>query len=127
MSEKSINGELVEIFAAETLGDMTTLWTALHPANASCPSCESLQEHYILAHKLKGAALNYGYMGLARYGEMMETVLEYASEIAQARWPEAVDLLREIVGDCRRQIERIAKGGTDEGRAEDAGPSAMPR
>ena len=120
MSEKSINGELVEIFAAETLGDMTTLWTALHPANASCPSCESLQEHYILAHKLKGAALNYGYMGLARYGEMMETVLEYASEIAQARWPEAVDLLREIVGDCRRQIERIAKGGTDEGRAEDA-------
>ena len=120
MSEKSINGELVEIFAAETLGDMTTLWTALHPANASCPSCESLQEHYILAHKLKGAALNYGYMGLARYGEMMETVLEYASEIAQARWPEAVDLLREIVGDCRRQIERIAKGGADEGRAADA-------
>jgi len=40
MSEKSINGELVEIFAAETSGDMTTLWTALHPANASCPSCE---------------------------------------------------------------------------------------
>ena len=94
MSEKSINGELVEIFAAETLGDMTTLWTALHPANASCPSCESLQEHYILAHKLKGAALNYGYMGLAHYGEMMETVLEFASGIAQARWPEAVHLLR---------------------------------
>ena len=120
MSEKLINGELVEIFAAEMLGDMTTLWTALHPADASCPSCESIQEHYILAHKLRGAALNYGYMGLARYGEMMETVLEYASEIAQAQWPEAVALLREIIGDCRRQIERIAKGGADEGRAADA-------
>lgn len=120
MSEKSINEELVEIFAAETLGDMTTLWTALHPADASCPSCESLQEQYILAHKFRGTSLNYGYMNLARYGEMMETVLEYASEITQARWPEVVDLLREIVGDCRRQIERIAKGWADEGQAADA-------
>ena len=59
-------------------------------------------------------------MNLARYGEMMETVLEYASEITQARWPEVVDLLREIVGDCRRQIERIAKGWADEGQAADA-------
>src|SRR6185295_6304725 len=120
MSEKSINEELVEIFAAETLIDMTTIWTALHPADASCPSCESLQQHYILAHKLNGAALNYGYMGLAHYGEMMETMLEYASQIAPARWPEAVALLREIVGDCRRQIERIANGEADEGRVADA-------
>ncbi|MGH7217237.1 MAG: Hpt domain-containing protein, partial [Nitrospiraceae bacterium] len=120
MSEKSINEELVEIFVAETLDDMTTLWTALHPADALCPSCESLQEHYILAHKFRGTALNYGYMNLARYGEMMETVLEYASEITQDRWPEAVDLLREIVGDCRCQIDCIAKGGADEGRAADA-------
>jgi len=126
MSGKLINEEVGEIFVAETLGDMTTLWAALHPADASCPSCESLQEHYILAHKFRGAALNYGYMGLARYGEMMETVLEYASEIAQARWPEAVDLLREIVGDCRRQIERIAKGGPTKAGPRTHGPSAMP-
>ena len=120
MSEKSINRELVEIFTGETLGDMATLWTALCPADTSYPSCKSLQEHYILAHKFKGAALNYGYMGLSRYGEMMETVLEYASEIDQDRWPEAVDLLREIVVDCRRQIERIAKGEEDEGLAANA-------
>lgn len=120
MSEKPINRELVEIFTAETLEDMATLWTALNPPDMSFPSCESLQEHYILAHKLKGTALNYGYMGLSRYGEMMETVLEYASEIDHTRWPEAVDLLREIVVDCRRQIERIAKGEADEGLAADA-------
>jgi len=40
--------------------------------------------------------------------------------LLRARWPEAVDLLQEIVRDCRRQIERIARGGADEGRAVDA-------
>jgi chemosensory pili system protein ChpA (sensor histidine kinase/response regulator) len=120
MSEESITEELKKIFTAEALDDMTTLWASLHPIDASFPSCKSLQERCIVAHKFRGAALNYGYMGLARYGEMMETVLEYVSEIDQTRWPEAVDFLRAIVGDCRSQIDRIANGGKDDGRAADA-------
>jgi chemosensory pili system protein ChpA (sensor histidine kinase/response regulator) len=114
MSEQPIGRELVDVFTAETLADMQTLSNALFPADQSRPSPESLRGHYILAHKLSGASMNYGYGGLAHCGGVMEQLLEYATEIAPSQWPDAVVFLRELVENCLIRVELIAKEGTDE-------------
>ena len=119
MSDKSIGGELVEVFTAETLADMHTLSSALSPADGSWPAPELLQDHYILAHKLNGASMNYGYAGLAQCGGMMEKLLEHATLISPYQWPAAVLFLREMVENCRVRVEQIARQGKDEDQLTD--------
>ena len=119
MSDQSIGKELVDIFTAETLADMKTVSHALSPADGSWPSPESLQDCYILAHKLRGASMNYGYGGLALCGGMMEKLLEHATKISPCQWPEALLLLREVVENCLIRVENIAKEGKDDGQLTD--------
>ncbi|HXF92350.1 MAG TPA: Hpt domain-containing protein [Nitrospiraceae bacterium] len=105
---------LISIFVAEATDGVTTLWTALHPAEQALPTKEALQEYHVIGHKLKGAALIYGYSGLAKLGETLETVLERASAVAQSDWPRLVSALRELVKLFRSQLEVIGRGGQED-------------
>ncbi len=105
---------LISIFVAEATDGLTTLWTALHPAEQALPTKEALQEYHVIGHKLKGAALIYGYCGLAKLGGTLETVLEQASAVAQSDWPRVVSALREIVKLFRSQLDVIGRGGQED-------------
>jgi chemosensory pili system protein ChpA (sensor histidine kinase/response regulator) len=108
---------LVSIFVAEATDGMATLWTALHPANEILPSREAMQEHYIIAHRIRGAAGLYGYTALSKLGESLEALLEQATTIQPSHWPRAVELLRDLVNVCRGQVDVIAQGGQEDLRA----------
>jgi chemosensory pili system protein ChpA (sensor histidine kinase/response regulator) len=109
--------QLVSIFVAEAADDMATLHAVLHPADGADPAPADLQRHHTIGHKLKGAALLYGFPGLGQLGGLLETLLEDATSRAGEQWSRTVALLREIVGRFRTQIESVRHGGTDDGRS----------
>ncbi|MGH7258972.1 MAG: Hpt domain-containing protein, partial [Nitrospiraceae bacterium] len=117
MSNDFDRDQLVSIFVAEAADDMARLWTALHPADKAYPDPQDLQDQYAVGHKLKGAALLYGFPGLGKLGAMVETVFEEAMVIDGSKWPGAVDLIREIVASFRMQLDAISGGGTDDCQA----------
>ncbi len=114
MSSDFDRESLISIFVAEATDGITTLWTALHPAGQMIPAKEMLQEQHVIGHKLKGAALIYGYSGLAKLGEALETILEQASAVSQSDWPRVVSALRELVKIFRSQLEIIGRGGQED-------------
>jgi len=114
MSNDFDRDQLVSIFVAEAADDMARLWVALHPADKAYPDPQDLQDQYAVGHKLKGAALLYGFSGLGKLGEMVEIVFEEALMIDGSKWPGAVDLIREIVANFRVQLDTISSGGTDD-------------
>jgi chemosensory pili system protein ChpA (sensor histidine kinase/response regulator) len=114
MSNDFDRDQLVGIFVTEAADDMARLWAALHPADKSYPDPQDLQDQYAVGHKLKGAALLYGFTGLGKLGQMIETVFEEAMVIDSSKWPGAVDLIREIVTSFRSQLDVISGGGTDD-------------
>src|SRR5688500_7981469 len=109
--------QLVGIFVAEAADDMARLWDALHPADGAYPNPQELQDQAAVGHKMKGAALLYGFPGLGKLGAMLETVFEEALLIDGSKWPGTVDLIREIVASFRRQLDTINGGGTDDDQA----------
>ncbi len=114
MSNDFDRESLISIFVAEATDGITTLWTALHPTGKMIPAKEMLQEQHVIGHKLKGAALIYGYSGLAKLGEALETILEQASTVSQSDWPRVVSALRELVKIFRSQLEVIGRGGQED-------------
>ena len=114
MSNDFDRDQLVSIFVAEAADDMARLWAALHPADKTYPDPQDLEDQYAVGHKLKGAALLYGFTGLGKLGEMVEIVFEEAMMIDRSKWPGAVDLVREIVASFRAQLDTINSGGTDD-------------
>jgi chemosensory pili system protein ChpA (sensor histidine kinase/response regulator) len=111
--------QLVSIFVAEAADDMATLRAVLHPVDGAEPAPADLQGHHTIGHKLKGAALLYGFPGLGQLGGLLESLLEDAGAVAKERWPGTVALLREIVERFRVQIETIRQGGTEEKHSAD--------
>ncbi|MGQ0666772.1 MAG: Hpt domain-containing protein [Nitrospiraceae bacterium] len=105
--------DLVGVFVAEAIEGMTALSAVLHPADQSVPTPEQLREQYIIAHRVRGAASLYGYGGIAQLSERLETMLEGASNIPDARWPRAVDSMREIVRGVQSLIQSISQGGSE--------------
>ncbi len=114
MSSDFDRESLISIFVAEATDGVATLWTALHPAGQAFPTKEAVQEYHVIGHKLKGAALIYGYCGLAKLGDALETVLERASAIAQSDWPRVVSALRELIKLFRSQLDVIGRGGQED-------------
>lgn len=106
---------LVGIFVAEASDGMTALTKALHPADASVPTPQQLQEQYIVAHRIRGAAALYGYGGVAQLSERLEAVLEQAPSITDAEWLRAVGAMREMVQGIQSLIQTIEQGGTEDG------------
>ncbi|WP_447603601.1 Hpt domain-containing protein [Nitrospira sp. Nam80] len=113
MSNEFDREQLVGIFVAEAGDDMAMLSAVLHPAGKSHPTPDDMRGHQTIGHKLKGAALLYGFPGLGRLGEHIETLLNDPGAMAEATWPGTVELLREIVRSFQAQIEIIGKGGTE--------------
>jgi chemosensory pili system protein ChpA (sensor histidine kinase/response regulator) len=117
MSSEFDREQLVSIFVAEAADDMATLSAVLFPAGKAYPTPEEARGHHTIGHKLKGAALLYGFPGLGQLGELLETLLEDDRVMTGERWPGTVGLLREIVERFRTQIELIRKGGAEDGRS----------
>src|SRR5215217_6966319 len=115
MSSEFDQQNLVSIFVAEAQDGMNVLTSALHPADESVPAAQDLQEHYIVAHRIRGAAALYGYSGIARLSERLETLFERILEISDADWLRAVGAMREIVQGIQSHIQCISQG-----RREDA-------
>ncbi len=119
MSSEFDQHNLVSIFIAEASDGMADLIKALHPADESVPTPQQIQEQYIIAHRIRGAAALYGYGGVARLAERLESLLEQAPSIADAEWPRAVGVMREIVQGIQSLVQSICQGESeDEGVVE---------
>jgi chemosensory pili system protein ChpA (sensor histidine kinase/response regulator) len=114
MSSDFDRDQLLDIFVAEASDDMGRFWRALHPEGKSQPEPGDVADFHAVGHKLKGAALLYGFAGLGQLGALLEETLEHVHEIPPARWPDVLELIRDIVASFRVQVEQIGRG-----RAED--------
>jgi chemosensory pili system protein ChpA (sensor histidine kinase/response regulator) len=103
--------DLVGVFVAEAIEGITALSAALYPDGQRVPTPAQLQEHYIVAHRLRGAAGLYGYGNIAQLSERLEMILEGAPNILEAQWPCAVEAMREMVRGIQCLIEAIRQGG----------------
>ncbi len=120
MSSDFDRDQLLDIFVAEAGDDMKRFWEALHPKGQAHPEPDEVAEFHTVGHKLKGAALLYGFSGLGQLGALLEEMLEHVQEIPAERWPEVLQLIRDIVASFRNQVERIGRGaGEDPSVVED--------
>ena len=119
MSSDFDREQLVTIFVAEASDDMARFWKALHPTDKPSPEPADLADYHTVGHKLKGAALLYGFPGLGKLGALLEETLERVQEIPADRWPDFVALLREVVASFRTQVDTIGGGGSDDPPAAD--------
>lgn len=114
---------LVNIFILEATEGLTTLSEALQPRNGVSPTPESLRDLYIVAHRLKGAASQYGFQEIAKTVETLETLLEPIAEEPQENWPAVLSRLRALVAHLEAQLEAAGPPGPSEPHAE---PHAEP-
>jgi len=110
MSDQFDRDNLLAIFVAEATDGMAELKRALHPADGSVPGPQLLQEQYIVAHRIRGAAALYGFAGVAQLGERLESLFEQSHLILETDWLRAVNAMREIVQGVQLQLDGIAQG-----------------
>ncbi len=116
MSAEFDQDGLISIFVLEASDGLRALWHALHPDDGSIPTPESLRSQFILAHRVKGAAYQYGFTSIAELGEELETTLEHLDEDAGEEWERVVDHLRDLVDQMQAQIDDVSNR-----KAQDAG------
>lgn len=114
MSSDFDRNQLVAIFVAEAGDEMGRFWKALHPEGKLRPEPEDVAEYHAVGHKLKGAALLYGFDGLGSLGALLEETLERVQDLPAERWPTLLVLIREIVTSFRSQVEQIGRGGSED-------------
>lgn len=114
MSAEFDSDNLMEIFVAEAVDGMAEIDRALHPVDGAVPSPQLLQEQYIVAHRIRGAASLYGFSGIARLSERLESLFEQSHMIAESDWQRAVDAMREVVQGVQLQLDVIGQGGTED-------------
>jgi chemosensory pili system protein ChpA (sensor histidine kinase/response regulator) len=105
---------LIGIFVAEASEAMDSLSKALHLPDGKTPTPIQLQEQYVWAHKIRGASVLYGYVGLALMGTLIESTLEEARSIEESQWPKALEILRGMVNSFESQLTVIASGGAED-------------
>ncbi len=105
---------LVSIFLLEATDGLNKLWQVLHPSDGSFPSPESVGDQYILAHRVRGAASQYGFTGLAEVGATLESILESIQAGRQEDWPGVLDHLRDLVSQMQGHLETIATAEAEE-------------
>ncbi len=114
MSAEFDQENLTGIFLAEASDGMAALKLALHPTDGSVPSPQQLQEQYIVAHRIRGAAALYGYAGIAQLSARLESLCEQAGSIQEGNWIRAVGAMREIVQGVQLQLDVIGQGGGED-------------
>ncbi len=114
MSADFDRDQLLDIFIAEAGDDMERFWNALHPEGNAPPEPGDVAELHTVGHKLKGAALLYGFPGLGQLGALLEETLEQAQAIPLSQWPVALEVIRDIVASFRSQVAQIGRGGGED-------------
>ncbi|MBH0198180.1 MAG: response regulator [Nitrospira sp.] len=110
MSAEFDQDNLINIFVAEASDGLSSIARALDPSGDSLPVPEQLHEHFITAHRLRGAAALYGYEGIAALAERLEVICEHVAQIPEEDWPRAVGVMREIVQGAQTLVNAIQSG-----------------
>lgn len=113
MSSELDRQALVDIFVMEASEAALALSAAMNPPGDALPTAQELQNQYVWAHKVRGAAGIYGFTGLATLGALLEAVLEQATSIAEASWPNAVGMLRGMLETFQAQLDVVKQGGQE--------------
>ncbi len=108
MSTEFDQDGLISIFVLEANDGLKALWHALHPDDGSLPTPESLHGQFILAHRVKGAAYQYGFTDIAELGDEMETTLESLDADPGGDWERMVEHLRDLVRRMQAQVDTVA-------------------
>ena len=114
MSAGSGEDNLVGIFVAEAADGMSAIARVLNPADGALPTPLQIQEHFITAHRVRGAASLYGYEGVATLSERLEIMCERAMHIPDEAWPQVVRVMRETVQGVQALVSAIGAGGGEE-------------
>lgn len=114
MSSEFDQENLISIFVTEASDGMKALAEVLNSADDGFPLPQQLQEQFIIAHRIKGAAALYGYDGVARLCERLEALCENATALSEAEWPWAVGVMRELVQGIEEQVQAIGNGGCED-------------
>jgi len=114
MSSELDRQGLLDIFIMEAAEALAALSTAVNPPGDALPSPQDLQNQYVWAHKVRGAAGIYGFDGLALLGELLETTLEQSTVIDPALWLKTVGALRGMVEAFQSQLDVVKQGGIED-------------
>ncbi len=114
MGSESDRSDLVRVFVSETSEGLTTLAEALRMAADSSSASHTLQEQYIIAHRIRGAAALYGYEGVSRVAEQLEGILERAVERLPSDWPRLVAVMREAIADLSALVTLVGQGNSED-------------
>jgi len=114
MSSELDRQGLLDIFVMEAAEALAALSSAVSPSGDALPSPQELQNQYVWAHKVRGAAGIYGFTGLALLGELLETTLEQSTDIDPVLWPKTVGALRGMVEAFQSQLEIVKQGGQED-------------
>jgi chemosensory pili system protein ChpA (sensor histidine kinase/response regulator) len=106
---------LIGIFVAEAQDGLAKVTQALNPADGSIPGPASMQDLYIVAHSVKGAAALYQFPNVAGLAGILEAALEQSGTVAPGdAWTAAVGMLRDLTQTIQGQIDIIAKTNLEE-------------
>src|SRR5215467_4508882 len=114
MSSELDRQGLLDIFVMEAAEALSALSSAVNPAGDALPGPQELQNQYVWAHKVRGAAGIYGFSGLSLLGELLETTLEQFTSIDQSLWRKTVGGLRGMVEALQSQLEVVKQGGNED-------------
>ncbi len=114
MSSELDRQGLLDIFIIEAVEALAALATAVNPPGEELPSAQDLQNQYVWAHKVRGAAGIYGFPGLSLLGELLETTLEQSTTIDATLWPKTVGALRGMVEAFQSQLDIVKQGGQED-------------
>jgi len=114
MSSELDRQALIDIFAMEGSEAALALSAAVNPPGDALPTAQELQNQYVWAHKVRGAAGIYGFTGLATLGALLETMLEQATTIPESSWPNAVGMLRGMIETFQAQLDVVKHGGQED-------------
>ncbi len=106
--------DLIRVFVSEASDGTRVLAEALRANGELPPPPHELYEHYIVAHRLRGAAALYGYGGVSQLSAELELILERANDIAPDDWPTVVRVMREVVGGLVVLIKGIGQDGSED-------------
>jgi chemosensory pili system protein ChpA (sensor histidine kinase/response regulator) len=114
MSSEFDRKQLIDIFVLEVTDGMAILSKALGASTDKIPAPQPLAEQFIVAHRVRGAAALYGYGGVARLAERLETLLEQAPSALPSQWPQTVDYMRMLTETIQVLARAIGQGESED-------------
>lgn len=114
MGLQSNQPDLISVFVLEASDGIRVLSEALHSDGDPIPTPEALHDQYIIAHRIRGAAALYGYGGVARLAERLETIFEGTDNSLIPDWSRIVGVMREVLQGLGSLIRSIGQGGSED-------------